>query len=56
MTSAKLNQMTVDELIAVAPKAARQMLQTIADSHEQSQAGEAGMSIWALERGTFKPV
>jgi hypothetical protein len=41
--------------LAVAPEAARQMLKTIAESREYPQAGEAGMTIRALERGIFKP-
>jgi hypothetical protein len=41
--------------LAVAPIAAREMLEVIADSREYPQAGEAGMSIRALERGIFKP-
>jgi hypothetical protein len=45
----------VKATLAVAPDAARQMLQAIAESHEQPQAGEAGMSIWALDEGIFKP-
>lgn len=42
--------------LAVAPEAARRMLKTIAESREFPQAGEAGMTIWALERGSFKPI
>jgi hypothetical protein len=41
--------------LAVAPLAARQLLQTIAKSREYPQAGDAGMTIRALERGIFKP-
>lgn len=45
----------VKATLAVEPKAARQMLKAIAESREYPQAGEAGMSIRALERGIFKP-
>jgi ParB-like chromosome segregation protein Spo0J len=41
--------------LAVAPVAARNMLETIAGSGEFPQAGEAGMSHWNLDRGVFKP-
>ena len=41
--------------LAVASLEARSKLKAIADSHEQPQAGEAGMSLWNLERGIFKP-
>jgi|SRR4051812_46743310 Domain of unknown function (DUF2019) len=41
--------------LAIAPIAAREMLQTIADSKEFPQAGDAGMSLWNLDRGVFKP-
>jgi flagellin-specific chaperone FliS len=46
--------------LAVAPEEARQQLQQITDSQitdsqEYPQAMEAGMSLWNLERGVFKP-
>lgn len=41
--------------LAVAPAAAREMLQSIADSNKFPQAGDAGMSLVNLERGIFKP-
>lgn len=41
--------------LAIAPDVARDLLQKIADSKEYPQAGEAGMSIWALDEGIFKP-
>jgi hypothetical protein len=41
--------------LAVAPEPARRALQAIADSREYPQAGDAGMSLWNLERGIFKP-
>lgn len=41
--------------LAVAPVEARRMLQTIADSNRMPQAGDAGMSLWNLDRGVYKP-
>jgi hypothetical protein len=41
--------------LAVAPEAARRELQTIADSRDYPQAGDAGMTLSALEWGIFKP-
>jgi hypothetical protein len=41
--------------LAVAPEAARRELQTIADSRHYPQAGDAGMTLSALEWGIFKP-
>ena len=41
--------------LAVAPEDARRLLRAIADSHDNPQAGDAGMSLVNLERGIFKP-
>lgn len=41
--------------LAVAPNEALKVLEAIASSGEYPQAGEAGMSLWNLERGVFKP-
>lgn len=41
--------------LAVAPEAARRMLEAIADSREYPQAGDAGMTLDSLDRGIFKP-
>jgi uncharacterized protein YdcH (DUF465 family) len=41
--------------LPVAPEPARRALQTIADSREYPQAGNAGMSLDNLELGIFKP-
>jgi uncharacterized protein YdcH (DUF465 family) len=41
--------------LAVAPVEARRMLEMIADSKWMPQAGAAGMSLWNLDRGVFKP-
>lgn len=41
--------------LAVAPEAARQTLEDIENSKEYPQAMDAGMSLWALDEGIFKP-
>ena len=41
--------------LAVAPLEARQQLEAIASSKWFPQAGDAGMSLWNLDRGVFKP-
>ncbi len=41
--------------LAIAPVAARQQLELIRASRYQPQAGDAGMSIWALDEGIYKP-
>ncbi|HVW57023.1 MAG TPA: DUF2019 domain-containing protein [Rhizobiaceae bacterium] len=41
--------------LAVAPVAARQVIQAIADPKDTAQALDAGMCLWALEEGIFKP-
>jgi Domain of unknown function (DUF2019) len=41
--------------LAVAPVEARKQLEAIADTHWMPQAGDAGMSLSFLDRGTFKP-
>ncbi|MBC7577611.1 MAG: DUF2019 domain-containing protein [Tardiphaga sp.] len=43
------------QTLVVAPREARAQLQAIADSQWFPQAGDAGMSLWNLERGVFKP-
>ena len=47
--------MAAKETLAVAPSAARQLLQAIRESNEQPQAMDAGMCLWNLENGVFKP-
>jgi hypothetical protein len=42
-------------MLAIAPEAARLVLEAIANSGEMPFAGDAGMSIWNLDRGVFKP-
>jgi hypothetical protein len=41
--------------LAVAPVAARQQLEAIAETHWMPQAGDAGMSLSNLDIGIFKP-
>jgi hypothetical protein len=41
--------------LGIAPDAARRVLQAISDSKWQPQAMDAGMSLWNLDRGVFKP-
>jgi len=41
--------------LAVAPEAAREALEAIAASHHYPQAGDAGMSLFAIDEGIFKP-
>ena len=41
--------------LAVAPDAAREMLQRIQQWGRQPQAGDAGMCLWNLDRGVFVP-
>jgi hypothetical protein len=41
--------------LAIAPDAAKQALQTLTENKLYSQALDAGMCLWALEQGIFKP-
>jgi len=41
--------------LGIAPDAARRVLQAISDSKWHPQAMDAGMSLWNLDRGVFKP-
>ena len=41
--------------LAVAPQRAREVIENIAGSKEYPQAMDAGMCLWALEKGVFKP-
>jgi hypothetical protein len=41
--------------LGVAPVEAREALEKVAGSHISPQNGEAGMSLWALDEGIFKP-
>jgi CHASE3 domain sensor protein len=41
--------------LALAPEKARKALEHLANSKEYPASGEAGMSLWALDGGVFKP-
>jgi hypothetical protein len=41
--------------LAIAPEAARELLGQISASGHGAQALEAGMSLWNLDRGVFRP-
>lgn len=47
--------MAAKTTLAVAPKEARQMVDSIAASNWFPQAGDAGMCLMMLDRGTFVP-
>ncbi|MBM3543993.1 MAG: DUF2019 domain-containing protein [Alphaproteobacteria bacterium] len=53
--NAQVRLKAADATLAVAPKAAREKLKEIAESHEFPQAGDAGMALWALEKGISTP-
>jgi ParB-like chromosome segregation protein Spo0J len=53
--NAQVRLKAVKATLAVAPERARRMLKAIAESREYPQAGEAGMSLYNLERGIFTP-
>lgn len=41
--------------LAVAPMAARAVIRAVKDSRQHPQAMDAGMCLWTLEQGIFKP-
>lgn len=41
--------------LAVEPEKARKLIEEIANGRKFPQAGDAGMTIWNLDRGVFKP-
>jgi hypothetical protein len=41
--------------LAVAPVEARRQIETIAASNWMPQAGDAGMALWNLDRGVYRP-
>ncbi|MBV9394805.1 MAG: DUF2019 domain-containing protein [Methylobacteriaceae bacterium] len=53
--NAQVRVNAIKATLAVAPQKARAALETLANSKEFPAAGEAGMSIVALDRGIFKP-
>jgi hypothetical protein len=53
--NAQVRMKAAEATLAVAPEAARGMLEAIASSRRFPQAGHAGMTINALDRGIFNP-
>ena len=53
--NAQVRLMAAKLTLAIAPVAAREILQSIKDSKEQPQAMDAGMCLWTLDQGIFKP-
>jgi hypothetical protein len=53
--NAQVRLNAVKATLAITPEFARRKLQVLADSREYPQAGDAGMTIDALDRGIFKP-
>jgi hypothetical protein len=53
--NAQVRLKAAEATLAVAPEAARRALETIADSGEHPQAGDAGMTIYSLDQGAFRP-
>jgi hypothetical protein len=47
--------MAAKATLAVAPQEARQLIEWIAASSWPPQCGDAGMCLWALDEGIFKP-
>lgn len=47
--------MAAKATLAVAPQEARQLIEWIAASFCRPQSGDAGMCLWALDEGIFKP-
>ena len=45
----------VKNSLALAPEEGRRLLQAMADSMKQPYAGNAGMTLWTLDEGIFKP-
>jgi hypothetical protein len=53
--NAQVRVKAIKNTLAVAPEKARQALEELANSKEYPASGEAGMSVWALDEGIFKP-
>jgi hypothetical protein len=53
--SAQVRLKAVKATLAVAPEKAMKALRAIANSKEFPQAGKAGMSLWNIETGVFRP-
>ncbi|MEX0841365.1 MAG: DUF2019 domain-containing protein [Xanthobacteraceae bacterium] len=53
--NAQVRVKAIKATLAVVPEQARSALKALADSKDFPQAGEAGMCIYALEEGIYKP-
>lgn len=53
--NSRVRLMAAKESLAIAPAAARQLLEAIQASKVQPEALDAGMCLWALDQGIFKP-
>ncbi len=53
--NAQVRVKAIKSTLAVAPEKARRALEKLANSKEYPASGEAGMSVWALDEGIFKP-
>jgi hypothetical protein len=53
--SAQVRLQAARATLAIAPAAARKLIEEIANSGEYPQAGDAGMTLVNLDRGIFKP-
>lgn len=53
--NAQVRLQAAKETLILAPEAARRLIETIANSRKYPQAGDAGMSLFALDEGIFKP-
>jgi hypothetical protein len=54
-SNARVRLMAAKQTLAVAPAAARQLLEAIQAAKSQPEALDAGMCLWALDDGSFKP-
>jgi hypothetical protein len=53
--NAQVRLMAAKLTLAVAPAAAREILRAIKDSKQMPQSMDAGMCLWNLDEGIFKP-
>jgi len=54
-SNAQVRVKAIKATLAVAPEEGRRALEALANSKEYPASGEAGMSVWALDQGIFKP-
>jgi hypothetical protein len=54
-SNAQVRVKAIKATLAIAPEKARRALEALANSKEYPASGEAGMSVWALDQGIFKP-